>query len=354
MFQKNPAFILFVLVVSNFLLIGCDSDNPAGPVDDGASARAFVLNSISNSLSVIELDSLTVQNDVIELGANSSAVGFSVRGSRAIVPNGSENNVIVIDIDNLTVTGTIDLPSGSGATGSAFLDDNTAFVCNLNLGSVARIDLRTMSVTDTIAVGLVPSGVAVASGKVFVANANVDLNTFQPVGNGTISVIDPATSQVTRTIDAGATNSQFLGLDNDGELIVVNSGQFGTGNGSISVIDPVTETLTAGPFTIGDFPGEFSVNPDGVAYIASFSAGLYSFDTTTNTVVRNASNALAAVTAGGTPFGAAGVDFDEQGNIYSVNFGDAATPGTVFVFDSNETLVDSVKVGIGPFAISIP
>lgn len=301
----------------------------------------------------MELDSLTVQNDVIELGANSSAVGFTVRGNRAIVPNGSENNLIVLDLDNLSIVGVIDLPAGSGATGSAFLDDNTAFVCNLNLGSVSRIDLNALTATDTIGVGQIPSDVAVAAGKVFVANANVDLTTFQPIGNGAISVIDPASLQVTNTIDAGATNSQFLAIDNEGDLIVVNSGQFGAGNGSISVIDPETETLTAGPFVVGDFPGAMSINSDGVAYVASFSSGLYAFNTQSNTVLRDGSNALSALDASGNPFGAAAVDFDDDGNIYSVNFGDAVTPGTVFVFDANETLVDSVKVGIGPTAISV-
>jgi len=353
MLRKNVTHTLLAILINLLALAGCNSNNPVATVSDDGS-KAFVLNSISNSISVINLDSLIVQNDVIELGANSSAVGFSVRGNRALVPNGIANNALLIDLDNLSVIGTIDLPVGSGATGSAFLDDNTAFVCNLNLASVVRIDLRSMSVTDTIDVGQVPGAVAVANGKVFVVNANIDLITFQSIGNGTISVIDPVASKVTKTIDTGATNSQFVSLDNEGDLIVVNTGQYGAANGSISVIDPDSETLTAGPFTIGDGPGEIGINSVGVAYIASFSAGLYSFDATTNTVLRNAGNALAALTSGGKNYGAAGMDFDDNGNIYSVNFGDAATPGTVFVFDANETLVDSVKVGIGPFSIVIP
>jgi len=343
---------LAFMMMFGLALTACDDDNPAGPA--GANNQvALVLNSISGSISIIDLDSLTVRNDVIQLGANSSAVGFSVRGNRAIVPNGTANNVLIVDIENLGVLGTIDLPDGSGASGSVFFDDNTAFVCNLNLGSVARLNLSSMSVTDTIPVGQVPSDVAIAGGKLFVANANVDLSTFQPLGNGQISVIDVATSQVTNTIDTGGTNSQFLAVDPEGDLIVVNSGQFVAGNGSISVIDPETETRT-GPFAIGDFPGDLSINDAGIAFIASFSNGLYSFDTQTNTVLRSSSNALAAQTSSGSPFGAAGVDFDAEGNIYSANFGDAVTPGTVFVFNSSQTLVDSVKVGIGPFAVVIP
>lgn len=345
--QLSRSLISFSII---FMLSACGGDNPTGP---GRGPHALVLNSVGNSISIIELADKKVWNDYIELGANSTAVGFSVRGNRAIVPNGAANNVTVIDTDKLTEIGTIDLPAGSGATGSAFLDDNIAFVGNFNLASVAKIDLRTLQVTDTIGVGLAPSAIAVANGKVFVVNANLDLTTFQSVGNGTISVIDPATSQVTNTIDAGATNSQFLHIDSDGELIVVNSGEWGAGNGSISVIDPVNETLTAGPFLIGDFPGEININNDGMAYIASFSAGLYAFDTRSNTVVRDGSNALAALSSSGIAIGAAGVDFDDDGNIYSVNSGNAPSPGTVFIFDSNETLIDSVKVGIGAFAISI-
>jgi len=344
-------FPFLIFVVCSFIFTGCDEDNPVGVNLDGGQ-KAYVLNSISNTISIVDLDSLTVQNDVIQLGANSSAVGFTTRGNFALIPNGAENNALLLDLKSLTIEKTIDLPIGSGATGSAFLNDNTAFVCNLNLQSVSRIDLNAGVVTDSIAVDLAPSDVAITSGKIFVANANVDFTTFQPVGNGTISVINPATNQVVKTIDTGATNSQFLAIDSDGDLIVVNSGQFGAGNGSISVIDPEAETLTAGPFTIGDFPGSISINNNGVAYVASFSAGLYGFNTQTNTVTRGANNALAAL-VGGFPAGAAGVDFDKDGNIYSVNFGDATTPGTVYIFDAGETLFDSVKVGIGPFDIAI-
>lgn len=343
-----------ILFMTCWIFIACGDDNNPVASNSGAGQKAFVLNSIAKTISVINLDSLTVQNDAIALGANSSAVGFSVRGERALVPNGSENNVLILDITNLTLTGTVDLPVGSGATGSAFLDDNIAFVCNLNLGSVSRLDLSNATVTATTTVGRAPSDVAIAAGKVFVANANVDFTTFQPIGNGTVSVIDPQTNQVTNTIDAGATNSQFLAVDPDGDLIVISSGGFGAGNGAVTVIDPNSENVTAGPFVIGDFPGEVNISPAGIAYIASFSNGLYAFNTMTNTVLRNGQNALAVTTPGGAVFGAAGVAFDADGNIYSVNFGDAVTPGTVYVFDSAEMLTDSVKVGVGPFAIAIP
>lgn len=343
-----------ILLLSCWIFSACGDDNNPMAGNGGAGQKAFVLNSIAKTISVINLDSLTVQNDAISLGANSSAVGFSVRGERALVPNGSENNVLILDVTNLTIAGIIDLPDGSGATGSAFLDDNTAFVCNLNLGSVSRLNLSNLTVAATTQVGQVPSDVAVVAGKVFVANANIDLTTFQPIGNGAVSVIDPRTNQVTNTIDTGATNSQFFAIDPDGDLIVISSGGFGAGNGAVTVIDPASENVTGGPFVIGDFPGEVNISPTGIAYVASFSNGLYAFNTRTNTVLRSGQNALAVTTPGGTVFGAAGVDFDAAGNIYSVNFGDAVTPGTVYIFNSTEMLTDSVKVGIGPFAIAIP
>ncbi len=349
---QQPKIILF-LVSLGLMSAACESDNPAGP-GVGATQRAFVLNSVAKTISVIDLDNLSVSNNAIALGSNSSAVGLVIRGTTAIVPNGSENNALIVDVAALNVSGTVDLPQGSGATGAAFLDDNTAFVGNLNLASISRIDLVGRSVTATISVGQVPSDILVASGKVFVANANVDFNTFQALGNGTVSVIDPATNQVTNTIDSRATNSQFLALDPDGDLLVINSGAFGANDGSVTVIDPASERVIAGPFVIGDFPGQVSINASGVAYIASFSNGLYAFDTASNTVLRNAQEALAVTTPGGAPIGAVACDFDNAGNIYSLSFGDAITPGTVYIFSPQETLVDSIKVGVGPFDIVIP
>jgi hypothetical protein len=42
---------------------------------------------------------------------------------------------------------------------------------------------------------------------------------------------------------------------------------------------------------------------------------------------------------------------DRRGNVLSVFPGDFATPGTVFLFDIDEILADSVNVGIGPIGV---
>lgn len=343
---KIVSFLLLFVVI-----IACNDDKNPMTGGNEMGEKAYVLNSIGISLSVIDLDSLTVENDAVQLGATGSPVGFSVRNGTAIVPTGTGNSLVVLDLGTLQITGTVELPDSSGATGSAFLDDSTAFVCNLNLNTVSRVNLNRMTVVQTAPVGVLPSDVEVVDGKVFVANAN--LVNWAPAGNGTISVLNPQTMQVTRTIDAKGTNTQFLAVDPDGELIVVNSGSIGLGDGSVLAIDPLTETVTAGPIAIGEYPGQHTVSNDGIAYLPSFSFGLYAFDTSSNTILRDENNALAATTSGGQNIGAGAVAVAENGYIYSVNFGDAVSPGTVYVFDASETLVDSVKVGFGPIAIHI-
>jgi hypothetical protein len=318
---------------------------------NGTGEKAYVVNSIGNSISVIRLDTLAVENDVVQLGATGSPVGFTIRNGVAIVPTGSGNSLIVLDLETMRISGTVELPDSSGATGSAFLDDTTALVCNLNLNSVSKVNLRSFTVMQTVDVGVLPSDVEVVNDKIFVANAN--LVNWVPAGNGSISVLNPQTMQVTNTIDAKAINTQFLAEDPEGEIIAVNSGNFGAGDGSVTVIDPVSESVTAGPFVVGDFPGQHFINDEGLAYLPSFSSGLYVFDTGSNTVLRDESNALAARTSGGQNVGAGAVAIAGNGNIYSVNFGDAVSPGTVYVFDPNEVLIDSVKVGFGPIAIYI-
>jgi DNA-binding beta-propeller fold protein YncE len=149
------------------------------------------------------------------------------------------------------------------------------------------------------------------------------------------------------------TNPQFAALDRDGDLLVVNSGEFLAGNSTLVVLDPIARRLTAGPFALGDFGGVVAVGPDNRAFVTSFADGLYVFDATANRVLRSAANPLFAPDSVGRPRGSSGVAVDRRGNVLSVLFGDAVTPGKVFLFDAAEALVDSVSVGVGPFAVEL-
>lgn len=183
-----------------------------------------------------------VERNLAQLG--SVPADIIIRGNRAYVINGFSNNIQVFDLnqDPPQVTGTIVVPMGSNPIAMDFLDDTRAYVAN-NIGqSVAVVNVETME-CETLIVGEddidetapcedvielsgspfeEPAGVAVVNGKVYVSNNNLD-ETFSPLGNGFIIVLDPETDQITDTIEASGVNTSGMIVNGD-MLYALNNG----------------------------------------------------------------------------------------------------------------------------------
>lgn len=337
--------------------VACSDDGPTGPELGVLAGRAFVVNDVGGTISVVGRDGagrLVAQNDLVELGAGSTAVTIAVAEGIVVVPTGATNQVLVFEEATLARRCAADLPPGS-SPGAAAIAGGRAYVSLLLADAVARVDLATCAVEQIAPVGVAPVDVEVLGGTLLVVIGNIDLQSgqFPPprLGESYVAFVDATTLAVLDSASTGGFNAQFAAFDRQGELLVVNSGDFGVGNSTLVALDPLARRLAAGPFPIGDFGGNLAVGPDNLAYISSFNDGLYVFDATANRVVRGASNPLFAPDSSGGRRGASGVAVDRRGNVLSVSFGDAVTPGQVFLFDATETLADSVSVGVGPFAV---
>jgi hypothetical protein len=136
----------------------------------------------------------------------------------------------------------------------AFLDDTHAYVVN-NIGqSVAFVNVETRQCETLIvktgqggstdpcqsvnfAAGNPfehPVGIAIANGKVFVSNNNLDAN-FNPIGNGFITVINIANNQFAGTIPASGVNTT--------SMVVIGSTLYAVNNGAV-LYDPHTNKFT--------------------------------------------------------------------------------------------------------------
>ena len=125
-----------------------------------------------------------------------------------------------------------------------------------NNSTVSVIDEATGTVTATIAVGDLPSGVAVdpTNGTVFVTNS----------GDNTVSVIDEATDTVTATIAVGGIPGAVAVDPATGTAYVTNYGE-----DTVSLIDEATGTVTA-TVGAGGFPDAVAVDPDThTAYVTN-------------------------------------------------------------------------------------
>jgi YVTN family beta-propeller protein len=209
---------------------------------------------------------------------------------------------------------------------------------------VTVINPSTLTVIkDSVGVGKYPQGLAIANGKVFVCNAGLGSGT-------TVSVIDAATDAVIKTITV-ATDPVDIGVDGDGDVIVLSSGYSDYTNpandtpGSIAVISSTTNSITA---TIGlplaqyGHPGRLAVSKNGYGYFTGMNA-VARFDTKTNTITNGAFIA-------GNYYSIAVDDVKDQ--VYVSDAKDYNQNGSVTIYDKSAVLVSSFTAGVIPGTIA--
>jgi hypothetical protein len=314
------------------------------------------VNSVGGTLSIVGRAAdgrLAAENDVAVLGPAANAVALGVGDGVVAVPDGATSRLLVFDEQTLARRCAASLPAGSSPNGVA-IAGGKAYVSLISAGALARVDLGSCAVEAQVPVGPAPTDVEVLDDAVLVVVSNIDLTspTFPPprFGPGYVAFLDVSSLALEDTVETGGFNAQLAAVDRDGDLLVVNTGDFGGGNSSLAVLDPEARRFTAA-FPIGDSAVDVAVSPANLAYVSSFSDGLYVFDASANRVLRDGSDPLFAPGAGGARRGSGGVAVDRRGNVLSVFPGDFATPGTVFLFDVDDVLADSVDVGIGPIGV---
>ena len=167
--------------------------SPRGVAVSPDGTTAYVANSFSNTVSVINTTTNTVTT-TITVGTRPRGVAVSPDGTTAYVTNNTANTVSVINTTTNAVTATITV--GTSPYGVAVSPDGTeAYVTNTGSNNVSVINTTTNAV-DTITVGTDPLGVAVTPDgtKAYVTNYAGD----------DVSVIElRATATATASADAG-------------------------------------------------------------------------------------------------------------------------------------------------------
>ncbi|MBZ0159559.1 MAG: beta-propeller fold lactonase family protein, partial [bacterium] len=122
--------------------------------------RAYVTNSGSNTVSVIDTAGNAVVGSPIPVGSSPAGIAVIPNGARVYVSNFVDNTVSVIDTATNTVITTI--PVGSRPDFLAVSPDGASvYVPNQGSNTVSVIATATNSVTGSpIAVGTAPTGIA--------------------------------------------------------------------------------------------------------------------------------------------------------------------------------------------------
>ncbi len=334
-------FIITLLSFSIILaIVSCGEDEEEAEIPQ-VSRAAYIVNGAAETLSVFDIETSEMKNDVLTLGKIPNDI--KIQGDKAYVVNYGDNNVQIIDLESLTDIGIIDVGDGAGPEKIAFADDNKAYVSCNNINSVKVIDLASQQVTKTIQVGVTPWGVATAGKKVYVCNSSAvyDVSSgAMSYGDTTVSVIDSSTDQVVKDIDVG-TNPTEIVVSGD-KVIVLCTGNRADISGELYVIDPASDEVSE-TINLGTTPSGIAASPGGMLYIAA-SGGLIPIDISSGTV----GSALEDFPGGW------GLAFDSDGNGYiAVPDWTGAGGDELLVMDASGNLVGTHTPGGGASIIAV-
>ncbi|MFZ3229405.1 MAG: beta-propeller fold lactonase family protein [Pseudobdellovibrio sp.] len=211
----------------------------------------YVVEAGSNLVTV--LDTSTPNYNIvanISVGGSPSAIAINNAGNTAYVANSLSQSVSVIDIPSLKVTATIKVGKNPSAL-VVSLDDATLYVANKNSKTISVISTSNNTLTKTISVGIAPLALAINS----VAKTNM-LLVANSISN-TISIINTLTNQVSATISVGTT-PVGVAINPLGDRAYIANQNANT----VSVINLITNQIIA-TIPVGDSPTGVVVNYSG-------------------------------------------------------------------------------------------
>jgi hypothetical protein len=327
------------LAVATGFLLACADTNapPPDPIE-----LLVVANSQANSLTIAPLDH-SEEPVTVPLGNPRGRPSTIAAWERfAIVPLGDIDQVAVVDLLRRSMVHRIPLPEGSATAGAIMVNETIGYVANPLRNSISRVNVLTREAVE-VAVGVSPQGFALARGRLFVLNGNLD-STGEPLGASWITVINPATNQLAPGIDSiplsGSGNAAHATVAGDGLVYVVSRGGSMPAEGRLSVVDPLERREVASFAGLGLLPGEIATDGRSRIFVSSLAEGLLEFNTDSNAVIRGEGE--------GVPIPSnAGVAVDSEGRVYAVEAGPCAPgrPGLAHVLDEELEEIRLIQLG---------
>jgi hypothetical protein len=300
---------------------GCASTTPSPPP---AEETLVVLNAGDATFTLLPLSTPDPVRTIVLQGIGGDPVEFAARSSQALVTTGAGNTAALVNLVTAQVGLVFHLTAGGGAGGATFVNDSIAYVADPFANRATRLNLRRGD-TASIAVGRTPTALAIARGRVFIANANLDAPCAGPapcvLGPSWLTVIDPERNTVIDSIPLpGPGNASAILLGGDGLLYVMSAGSGGTESGRLSIVDPVLRQEVGSFSGFGVLPGRLASDGRERLFVTSLAEGLMEFNTRTRRVVRGA--------GAGIPLqNGVAAAVDGNGLVYAVESGLCVFPG---------------------------
>jgi len=335
--MKRIISISIILTLVAMVCISCE-DSSTGPKTTKTATAVYVLNAIGTTISVIDLESGDVTNDVATTGTWPNQVVY--RNGKVYCVNSGSNNIQIFNAETWAEETPIDLGDGHNPMNMVFKDDNTAYVACSVSNTVLKVDISNKTVSKEISTGVGTTDILYLNGMLYATNTAFDGSNYT-YGQGTVSVIDASSDAVTKTINVSK-NPQEIAVDGAGMIHVACSGDYGATPGGANVIDPATNKVTKTLVT-GSTPGLLAIStPDNLAYLGVWGMGAIVYNTSTMAVSHDTSNYFLG--KGGT-----GLLTDPDGNIFISVWDD----DQVVKCDKDGTVLATYDVGDSPSSLTM-
>lgn len=343
---------IVILLSLPLFFYACDDDEKAKP---GAYENGvFIVNegnmgSGDGSVSFYSYKSDSVFNNIFE-GVNGRVLGdvvqsISLHENNAYIVANASNKVEVVNATTFEETGVIgDI---NGPRYFLGIDKNKAYVSQWgDNGAVKVVNLSTLTVVKTISTGAGSEKMILHNNQVYVANSGGLIN------NNTVSVIDPTTDEVIKTITLNGDSPRDFVVDANENIWVLCAGyqdysnwpDIGHTASKLITIDPTSNEVISS-IIIGEtvHPTHLEVNNTGdqLFYGGGYGFnGIYKMNITDTDIPS-------------TPLinkGFYGFNINpETGNIFALETAlDYVSNGKLYRYNTSGELLGEYKVGVGP------
>lgn len=257
-------------------------------------SKAYITNSNSNSISIIDIATNTVVGVI---------TGFDGPSGMAIMPNGriayvnnyggsdgvgsgNGTTVRVVDLETNTIIGPAIVVGLAPAALAITPDGAFVYVINYTTGNphtgqIAVIDTKNNTVIQTIHGLFGPYAIVITSDGNYAYISNFGSNNFSPIGK-TVSVLDLKTNKIITNIDIG-TQPAGIALSPNGAVIYVaifntlylgaNFTNLTAGIGIVRVINTKNNQLLSQKILVGSSPAGITISPNGKrAYVCNYGS----------------------------------------------------------------------------------
>ncbi len=260
-----------------------------------ADKIAYVLNSLSETVSKINITTGVVTNNIVTIGSDvfSYPNQIVVRDSLAYVIASGTDELQIINLKSETTIKYINTGPFSNPYWMAFYDSQYVYVTLMLKNKVAKIDVLSGLIVDEIATGVSPAGIVIYDHKAFVVCSGFDFDTYA-FNPSKLYIYDLSDNSLLDEVVVGL-NSQYAAVDFSGNIHVVATGNYFDINGEVYIVNGDSHEVI-NSFPVGGSPGQINIGPDNVAYIAaagwSLTGHIYSYNTVTGEVYHNSINPL--------------------------------------------------------------